>query len=197
MPNVYIIALIAILFFEAICGTISLLIAKSKGYGAGWFFLGFFFDIVGIIVALCLPDHTNREQVIQERNNEKIYWVCPECGKTNNLNDKFCPQCGKEYDETYKVIEESWKCGHCGTVNNPGSKFCKNCGLDKETADKELEEKKGTTEYIEENGTPCEMCGKKALQLYNVKIEDDMGIRYRKVCEKCLSKYNCTIIEDK
>ena len=195
MPDQIIIIVIATIFFEAICGFISLAIAKSKGYGPGWFFLGFFFDLVGIIVTLCIPDRNNRKQVLEERANEKAYWICPECGKTNNLNDKFCPQCGKQYDAAYKLEEDNWICGHCGAVNSPNNKFCRTCGLEKTRAESELEEKKITQEYLEEHGFECEMCGNKALKLYKVKIEDDMGTRYRNVCENCLKKYNCTIIE--
>lgn len=37
----------------------------------------------------------------------------------------------------------------------------------------------------------CEMCDKESIELINVKIIDNMGTRYRKVCSSCYEKYNC------
>jgi|GEM_PF-3829530 len=43
----------------------------------------------------------------------------------------------------------------------------------------------------------CQMCQKKALLSYHVKIVDPVGIiRYRIVCPECLQKYNCTILSE-
>ena len=195
--NGYIIAIVAATVFSLLCGFVCLAIAKNKGRGAGWFWFGFFFDIVGIIVCLCVSDVSNRPQIAEEKRKANTFWQCPKCGKTNNLNDKFCPGCGEEYNESYLINDEKWICGHCGAKNDSTSKFCSKCGTDKEIADQELSEKKASQDYLEENGVECEMCGRKVAKLINVRIEDDLGIRYRKVCDRCYSKYNCTIVEEK
>lgn len=45
------------LFVSLICGAIAAAIASSKGrHGVGWFFIGFFFGLIGIIIALVLSD---------------------------------------------------------------------------------------------------------------------------------------------
>ena len=37
----------------------------------------------------------------------------------------------------------------------------------------------------------CEICGR-TTDLINAKIEDQMGVRYRKVCRDCFAANNCT-----
>ena len=37
----------------------------------------------------------------------------------------------------------------------------------------------------------CEMCNAENIMVCDAKIVDDMGVRYRKVCDNCFEKYNC------
>lgn len=49
-------------------------------------------------------------------------------------------------------------------------------------------------EYLAGNNAlrgTCEICGK-TTDLINAKIEDQLGIRYRKVCRECFAKNHCT-----
>ena len=49
-------------------------------------------------------------------------------------------------------------------------------------------------EYLAGNNAPrgaCELCGK-TTDLINVKIEDQLGVRYRKVCRECFAANQCT-----
>ena len=49
-------------------------------------------------------------------------------------------------------------------------------------------------EYLAGNGPmrgKCEICGK-TTDLINAKIEDQMGVRYRKVCKDCFASNHCT-----
>lgn len=39
----------------------------------------------------------------------------------------------------------------------------------------------------------CEMCDKEAVIIRDCKINDHLGVRYRKLCESCIEKYNATI----
>ena len=73
----------------AICGAIAAAIASSKGRNvAGWFFCGFFFHVIGIIIVACLPNLKEqkayrdrveserrrlREQLRQERLKSEAY----------------------------------------------------------------------------------------------------------------------------
>lgn len=61
--------------------------------------------------------------------------------------------------------------------------------------DEEMETEK-TVKFAQadEVGT-CELCGLKETKLVNARIEDDLGIRYRKICNECFSKNNCQLAE--
>ena len=52
--------------------------------------------------------------------------VCPECGKPNAADKKFCADCGTKLPE--QTLAEGAVCTSCGTQNNIGTKFCQNCG---------------------------------------------------------------------
>lgn len=57
--------------------------------------------------------------------------------------------------------------------------------------------KPGYTQYLSNRGGnrgTCELCGR-TTDLINARIEDQMGTRYRKVCQECFGKYNCTEAE--
>ncbi|MHC4393230.1 MAG: hypothetical protein ACYTFT_09825 [Planctomycetota bacterium] len=60
------------LFFMFLFGVISALIAHGKGRsGVGWFFLGFFFSLFGLIGSLIVSDlaaETNHRQSIEDSN---------------------------------------------------------------------------------------------------------------------------------
>lgn len=42
----------------------------------------------------------------------------------------------------------------------------------------------------------CDMCDKRDVKISAVKIVDDMGTRYRNVCEECAKRYNCVSDRD-
>ncbi len=52
--------------------------------------------------------------------------VCPNCGKPNGADKKFCADCGTKLPE--QTLAEGAVCTECGTQNNIGTKFCQNCG---------------------------------------------------------------------
>ena len=56
-----IVAPIVIIMFAIGCGFIAKGIARSKGRSGGWFWMGFWFDIVGIIIIACLPSVKGRQ----------------------------------------------------------------------------------------------------------------------------------------
>ncbi len=52
--------------------------------------------------------------------------VCPNCGKPNGADKKFCADCGTQLPE--QTLAQGAACTECGTQNNIGTKFCQNCG---------------------------------------------------------------------
>ncbi len=46
---------------------------------------------------------------------------CPDCGKDNSSNSKFCSSCGAK-------LNKKINCSKCGNVIEPGVKFCSQCG---------------------------------------------------------------------
>jgi len=79
-------------------------IARKKGYSYGGFWaLGFFFFLIGLIVALCLPDKTvpppyqqyqQPYQVPNPQQNTQQFGVCPNCGAGVMDGAVFCSKCG-------------------------------------------------------------------------------------------------------
>lgn len=43
------------------------------------------------------------------------------------------------------------------------------------------------------NAGKCELCGKENTEVFSVNIVDDMGVRYRKVCQECFNDNNCEL----
>jgi len=117
-------------------------IAKNKGYGFGGFFaLGLFFFLIGLIVALCLDDKnaqlSQMQNAIYSANNANMR-------QSSNPSDELIKyntllQQGaitqEEYDNLKaKIIggapTSSGKrfCPHCGQEQAQNSMFCENCG---------------------------------------------------------------------
>lgn len=88
-------------------------IARNKGYSYGGFWaLGFFFFLIGLIVALCLPDKTvpppyqqygqpyqqpyqpYGQPYQQPYQPQPAQAVCPNCNDNIPADSAFCPKCG-------------------------------------------------------------------------------------------------------
>jgi hypothetical protein len=46
---------------------------------------------------------------------------CPDCGKNNPSNSKYCSSCGSK-------LEKQISCSKCGSIIEPGARFCSQCG---------------------------------------------------------------------
>lgn len=121
--------------------------AQRKGYSYwGYWWLNFFFGIIGIIISACIPDlnrnidSSNKFWVCSECNKKvdlayehcpncgtkkEKWWVCDKCGVQNMPHANFCGSCGRQ-----RIPEEErgWACSQCSTLNKPEAKFCSNCG---------------------------------------------------------------------
>ena len=63
-----------------------------------------------------------------------------------------------------------------------------------ERLEEKLIPKPAYTEYLSGNSPArgaCEICGR-TTDLISAKIEDQMGVRYRKVCRECFAANHCT-----
>ena len=102
-----ILAILAILSAVGLpCGVICRVIMRSKGYAEPfkWFLLGFFLNIIGLIICLVMQDKSR--QVPQ-----------------NNYGQYPDQQYGQPYQQPQGV-----RCQTCGMINPAGSTFCNACG---------------------------------------------------------------------
>ena len=72
LPYYYTIILLIVipvigLFFGLMTGAI----ASNKGRSAAWFWMGFFLDIVGLIVVICLPNLNNKKPPVASNMHEE------------------------------------------------------------------------------------------------------------------------------
>lgn len=84
-------------------------IIENKGYYDNWFWWGFFFGIIALLVAMSKPQKLSYEeetyisQITKEKNNENILseggWKCAFCYKINPNYVTSC-SCGKNKDDT-------------------------------------------------------------------------------------------------
>jgi uncharacterized protein YegL len=61
---------------------------------------------------------------ILKRKPEMMGIKCPECGRLNRLDAKFCGSCRAP------LVVVSKKCPRCGYSNRSGARFCANCRFD-------------------------------------------------------------------
>lgn len=77
-------------------------IVENKGYDAGsWFWLGFFFGIFALLVALSKPDQNyayvyraESSSVPSGPSDDEDLWTCS-CGRRNYAYSNACAKCGK------------------------------------------------------------------------------------------------------
>lgn len=105
--------LLGSLFGFCIMGTILGFIVQSiiyrKGYSKNWFWWGFFFQLIALIVALTKPrlrsnDYDSSEaleklkgDVSYNQGQMNRYWTCSECGRKNTAFSNIC-SCGRVKD---------------------------------------------------------------------------------------------------
>ena len=113
-------------------------IAKKKGYGFGGFFvLGLFFFLIGLIVSLCLDD--KNAQMYQMTNAIHSINNNPTPTQTSSVGDELkkyndLRQQGAISQEEYeslkaKLLNGSERvCSNCGATVKQDSAFCSKCG---------------------------------------------------------------------
>jgi ribosomal protein L40E len=99
-------------------------------FGPWWFVI--LVMILGFIFSLFRNNNhktKNTERVydyqsnINSTNNLNTN-ICPECGKNNSNNAKFCNGCGRSFVDNSDIY-----CPKCGEKNSRNSRFCQGCGV--------------------------------------------------------------------
>ena len=114
-------------------------IARKKGYSYGGFWaLGFFFFLIGLIVALCLdpkPGSEAYEQAYHPYGQQAYppppYPGAPPYGQNGpasyyGQNSAYTPPYPPAAAPPQNTDES--RCAQCGSANQPGSAFCSRCG---------------------------------------------------------------------
>ncbi|MGI5919253.1 MAG: zinc-ribbon domain-containing protein [Christensenellales bacterium] len=101
-------------------------IAGKKGYSYGGFWvLGFFFFLIGLIVALCLDPKPGSEAYQQKYPppypGAAPYGPSANYGQTGAYPPPYPPP--QQPQGAGEV-----RCAQCGNANPPGSAFCSKCG---------------------------------------------------------------------
>jgi hypothetical protein len=101
-------------------------IASSKGRsGFGYFVLGFFLPIVGILIAIGVSDARTADPLGRAvRGNDLV--VCPSCRRPHRADATTCPNCGLTASAAAHVGEK--KCPACAEWILAEAKKCKHCG---------------------------------------------------------------------
>lgn len=85
--------------FWLICAVVTAVIASSKGRsGLGWFFVGFFISVFGLILVIVLPS-IKPAATYADAPTPDTHVKCPDCREL--------------------VFKDARKCKHCGTTLVP------------------------------------------------------------------------------
>ena len=107
----------------AIFGIFTSLVANGKGHsGGGWFLVGFFFSLIGLIAAVGL----------QSRQKDVGIWKCPKCGSGNWAKKTQCYNCHEPKPAAAPAMRVPVSAGNfcfrCGSPLPVGASFCPKCG---------------------------------------------------------------------
>ena len=96
LPIIY---FVLVIFWCSVWGVATNAIIQNKGYSENWFWWGFFFSLIAVLVALSKPQVQNSEEDAVRKANEKREqamlsdngWKCDKCGK---MNPSYTGTCG-------------------------------------------------------------------------------------------------------
>jgi hypothetical protein len=120
-----IVELVVSLIFSLIMGFATASVRESKGYGRSWFWLGFFFGLIPLIVACAIPASQYSEFYDPGELNRSIASNAPAEPERSPLADD---------DYVEKVVADGgWQCA-CGRGNPAYVSTC-SCGMSKRQND--------------------------------------------------------------
>lgn len=108
-----ILAIIAAIFYRVVWGVAAQKVIDNKGYDELWFWWGFFFGIIALLVALSKPkveyEYTEESKYSDEIRKKDILknngWTCAKCGRINHEYMSTC-SCGLSRWDNEKYIKE-------------------------------------------------------------------------------------------
>ena len=135
MPGIFFIILLPYIVLGIIFGVATNAIIRNKGYNENWFWWGFFFGIIALIVAASKPTASAFGRRPTYYGYNKSGWKCDKCGKYNSSYVSTC-SCGNRHTANGTEYENSntgnyWICQNCGRENPKYQTTCK-CGCKKE-----------------------------------------------------------------
>ncbi|MCL5028859.1 MAG: zinc ribbon domain-containing protein, partial [Bacteroidetes bacterium] len=91
-----------ILILSLVIGIITNLVAIRKNRNQyAWFFIGFFFGLIGLIASLIVPKlHINSKNKYSNASNNVFEKKCPDCAEIIKAEAKMCRFCGRIFSET-------------------------------------------------------------------------------------------------
>lgn len=108
------------LIFNCVFGAIAGSIARKKGYSYGTYFvLAFFFNMVGLIVAIVIPARSGGYPTTPQPSPEE-----PDGPIIQSTDVIIEPGT----TSTSWRTPETWQCQHCAEVNQRSYGYCKKCG---------------------------------------------------------------------
>lgn len=129
------VVVVAYLFLGCIQGVIfgyaTNAVINNKGYYENWFWWGFFFGLIALLVALSKPEAycepaTNLINLGSRSNQvNPDTWRCPSCSRTNSSRDDLC-HCGTGKPYVSPRVY-TWTCKFCDR-RNPGTAAICYCG---------------------------------------------------------------------
>lgn len=104
---IYVIIIVAI---ACVFGFATKKIIENKGYSENWFWWGFFFWLIAVLVALSKPDANNSHSPHNTPINGDDLVICPRCEAQNTPGNIVCWKCGQElpvFEPESGIEEES------------------------------------------------------------------------------------------
>ncbi len=111
---------------------------------------------------------------------------------TNNMRAK-----SKAKNDQPKDVEGLKKCLYCGEIVPITLQRCTCGSVCFEFFDEEQGENVENNGSVAEQFGKCEMCSKYDVKITYAEIRNELGTRYRNVCDDCIEKYNATAVENK
>lgn len=110
--GIIIVFIVIFLILQVICGVITHIIMKKKGYSSSWFFFGLLLGIIAIVIVALKPDNSEKEESDEKKEhnkNKKIKtngWKCTFCNCNNSDEAEYCSKCGASYGQSVQNGEE-------------------------------------------------------------------------------------------
>lgn len=162
MWKIIVIYLLVYCVYGTVWGVVVNKVIENKGYRENWFWWGFFFGFLALIVALTKPN------IPRTTSDTGSYF-----NDTSSVVGKDYVFRGFGYEGRVDQVPGGWRCQHCGKINAGYVGTC-GCGCDKSgnmpiKSPEQTQQAESQTLYCVSCGKPletgakfCRFCGTKA-----------------------------------